>query len=299
MKKPPYLAKGDTVGILSTARKISRQQLEPFLELLKSWNLNYSLGKTIGAEENQFAGGDDLRRQDLQHMLDDPNINAIWCAKGGYGTVRLLDDLDFTKFLEHPKWIIGYSDITALHSHLHNLGIETIHGQIGENIEKKSDAARSSLKNILFGNNHSILFSEEVHEKNRLGVATGPLVGGNLSLLYSLCGSPSALNTDGKILFIEDLDEYLYHVDRMMMNLKRNGMLENLRGLIVGGMTKMHDNNQPFGKAAEEIILDSVSGYDYPVCFNFPAGHIDDNRALILGREVELSVQTTEIALHF
>ncbi|QQX77554.1 MULTISPECIES: LD-carboxypeptidase [Aequorivita] len=298
MITPSKLQIGDCIGIVSTARKISKEELKPALQLLEKWGLQYVMGKTIGAEENQFAGHDDLRAEDFQKMMDDPKIKAIWCAKGGYGTVRILDKLDFSTLKKSPKWVIGYSDVTALHSHIHNLGIETLHAQILQNLENKSEETSASIKNILFGNPYKIDI-ESTAKLNRPGKAEGILVGGNLSLLYSLCGSNSALKTEGKILFIEDLDEYLYHVDRMMMNLKRNGMLQNLAGLIVGGMTDMHDSKIPFGKNAEEIVYDAVSEYNYPVCFNFPAGHIDDNRALILGRKIELDISKREITLSF
>ncbi|MBT0607219.1 LD-carboxypeptidase [Aequorivita echinoideorum] len=290
VKTPAYLKKGDTVAIVSTARKISKETIEPALHLLEKWGLKYVLGETIGAEENQFAGSDALRKKDFQNMMDDPSISAIWCAKGGYGTVRMLDGLDFSEFVKNPKWIVGYSDVTVLHSHIHTLGIETLHAQICENIEKKSEEARRTLYASLFGENASLNYISEKHSGNKFGTAEGQLVGGNLSILYSLCGSASAIDTRGKILFIEDLDEYLYHVDRMMLNLKRNGMLKNLAGLIVGGMTTMHDSKIPFGKTAEEIITDAISEYNYPVCFNFPAGHIDDNRALIFGRKIKLEI---------
>lgn len=299
MITPAYLKKGDTVAIVSTARKISKETIQPALDLLKEWGLNAILGETIGAEENQFAGSDDLRANDFQQMLDDPKINAIWCAKGGYGTVRIIDKLDFSQFQKVPKWIIGYSDVTVLHSHIHNLGVETLHAQIGENIEKKSEETRNSIHKSLFGEKHSISFPSEKFIKNSIGKASGQLVGGNLSILYSLCGSVSAIDTRGKILFIEDLDEYLYHVDRMMVNMKRNGMLANLKGLLVGGMTDMHDNKAPFGKTAEEIIFDAVSEYNFPVCFNFTSGHIDDNRALILGREIDLKVSENNVSVNF
>lgn len=317
MKTPAFLKKGDTIGILSTARKIAKEDLQPALQLLESWGLKAELGKTIGAEENQFAGSDALRSTDFQQMMDDPKIKAIWCARGGYGTVRMVDKLDFTTFKRNPKWIVGYSDLTVFHAHFHNLGIETLHAQMCLEIERKSKETSESIRKVLFGEPYSISYGADTYQAafgntlpdrssgkafqklNRLGFANGEIIGGNLSVLYSLCGSPSAINTDGKILFIEDLDEYLYHIDRMMMNLKRNGMLKNLAGLIVGGMTKMNDNAIPFGKTAEEIIYNSVKEYNYPVCFNFPAGHIEDNRALILGREVGLKIDEINLSLDF
>ncbi|MEL6809895.1 MAG: LD-carboxypeptidase [Bacteroidota bacterium] len=298
MVTPPSLQPGDTVGIAATARKITKAELQPALDLLTQWGLVAVLGHTIGAEAHQFAGDDTLRTQDFQAMLDNPNIKAIWCARGGYGTVRMLDGLDFTLFKQHPKWIVGYSDITVLHSHIHTLGIETLHAQMPLEVDKKTLSTRESIYETLFGRKGDILM-EKKHSLNRNGTANGLLVGGNLSVLYSLCGSSSALNTAGKVLFLEDLDEYLYHIDRMMQNLKRNGMLENLAGLVIGGMTQMHDNSIPFGQNAEEIIRAAVEGYEYPVCFNFPAGHTRDNRALVLGRQVELMVSHDQVTLRF
>ena len=297
MIRPNYLQKGDTVAIVSTARKVSKKELIPALAILKNWKLNVVIGNSIEAEEHQFAGNDKLRASDFQEMLDNPKIKAIWCARGGYGSVRMVDLLDFSNFKNNPKWIIGYSDVTVLHSHLHQLGFETLHAQMPVSIETKTAACVQSLKNSLFGNNTTITIPSEV--SNVTGNAKGVLVGGNLSILYSLCGSSSSISTKGKILFIEDLDEYLYHIDRMLQNLKRNGMLDQLQGLIIGGMTQMHDNDISFGQSTEEIILSICNDYNYPIVFNFPAGHIDDNRALILGRKAELIISKTETILTF
>ncbi|WP_313114766.1 S66 peptidase family protein [Aequorivita sediminis] len=304
MITPNTLQKGDTIAIVSTARKLKKEELQPALKILESWGLKAVLGKTIGAEENQFAGNEELRAEDFQQMLDNPNIKAIWCARGGYGTVKMIDMLDFSAFQKNPKWIIGYSDVTVLHSHIHNLGIETLHAQMCLDIENKTEEARELIRKVLFEQEYSIAFNVNTYnktflQKQQLSSIQGKIVGGNLSVLYSLCGSSSAINTDGKILFIEDLDEYLYHIDRMMMNLKRNGMLANLKALIIGGMTDMHDNTIPFGKTAEEIILDAVKDYNYPVFFNFPAGHIKDNQALIFGREVKLIYENDQVILNF
>jgi muramoyltetrapeptide carboxypeptidase len=298
MITPPLLKKGDTIGIVSTARKISKEELSNFLQMLKSWGLQFVLGKSIGAEHHQFAGSDALRAIDLQEMMDNPEVKAIWCARGGYGTVRLIDTLDFSKFKKSPKWIIGYSDVTVLHSHIHNFGIETLHANMAMELDIKTIATRETIKDVLFGNNYEINTSEE-NLKNRTGTSQGQLVGGNLSLLYSLIGSPSQIKTDDKILFIEDLDEMLYHIDRMMQNLNRNGLLKNLKGLIVGGMSDMKDNTIPFGKTAEEIIMEVVADYSYPVCYHFPAGHIMDNRALIFGRNVTFKVSNNSVKLTF
>lgn len=298
MISPTFLQKGDTVAIVSTARKISEVEIKPALQLLENWGLKYVLGKTIGAEENQFAGSDDLRAADFQEMLDDPKIRAIWCARGGYGTVRIIDKLDFSKFKKNPKWIIGYSDITVLHSHIHNFGIETLHAQMCLEIQNKTAETSESIRKVLFGKDYTIEMGR-TDSFASLGILKGELIGGNLSVLYSLCGSASKMNTEGKILFIEDLDEMLYHVDRMMMNLKRSGYLKNLKALVIGGMTEMKDNKVYFGRTAEEIIIDLVKEYNYPVITNFPAGHIMDNKALILGREIKIDIQQSQIKIQF
>src|SRR5690554_5698373 len=268
------------------------------MDLLKSWGLKAVLGKSIEAEEHQFAGDEAIRATDLQAMMDNPEIKAIWCARGGYGTVRIIDRLDFSEFIKNPKWVIGYSDVTVLHAHLHNLGVESLHAQMPVQIETKSSESAQSIREVLFGENYQVEFKNN-HKLNRTGSAKGQLVGGNLSILYSLCGSPSAIKTNGKILFIEDLDEYLYHIDRMMQNLKRNGMLDNLAAMIIGGMNDMNDNAIPFGKDAKSIILDAVEEYDYPVYFDFPAGHVEDNRALVIGREVSLEFDENRVTLAF
>ncbi len=286
---PTYLKHGDKVAIISTARKISLEELQPSIQLLKDWGLEPVLATNLFAEENQFAGSDAQRTEDLQTMLDDENIKAIWCARGGYGTIRIIDNIDFSKFQQNPKWIIGYSDVTVLHSHIHqHYNIETLHATMPINVAKNTDDSKESLRKALFG--EALTYAFEKHAFNRNGKAKGQLVGGNLSMLYSMLGSQSSIDTKGKILFIEDLDEYLYHIDRMMQNLKRNVYFNQLAGLVVGGMSDMNDNTIPFGKTAKEIIRDTVAKYDFPVCFDFPAGHIDDNRSLILGREVQLTI---------
>ncbi len=297
MVSPKYLQKNDTVAIVSTARKISLQEIQPAIKLLEGWDLKVKVGKTIGLEDNQFAGTDKERTKDFQNMLDDAEVKAIWCARGGYGTVRIIDALNFTKFKESPKWIVGYSDVTVLHNHIHNLGFETVHATMPINVEKNSVEALNSLKSALFG--EQLQYSIRNNKLNKLGESKGEFVGGNLSMLYSLLGSESAIITDGKILFIEDLDEYLYHVDRMMQNLRRNGYFNNLKGLIVGGLSDMNDNSIPFGKTAKEIVFDVCKDYDFPICFDFPAGHIDDNCALIMGRKIQLAVGSRQSTVNF
>ena len=288
MITPPYLQKGDTVAILATARKHIVKSMQPTIDLLESWGLHVVIGKSIGLEENQLAGNDEQRAADLQEQLDNPNIKAIWCARGGYGTVRVVDLIDFTAFKKSPKWLVGFSDVTVLHNHLNTMGYKSIHGIMPISLAKASKEAIESLRLSLFG--QPLQYAIDPHPMNRLGKATGQLVGGNLSILYSVLGSPSAIDCTDKILYIEDLDEYLYHIDRMMMNLKRNGCLESLKGIIVGSMTDMKDNDIPWGKNALEIVQDVTKQYNIPVIFNFPAGHIHDNRALILGNNVTIEV---------
>ena len=297
MTTPPYLQKDDTIAIVSTARKNIDDNLKPTIDLLQGWGLNVKIGKTIGLDYYQLAGTDDQRAADFQEQMDNPNIKAIWCVRGGYGTVKIIDKLDFTKFKQNPKWIIGFSDVTVLHSHLNRLGFESLHATMPVAIVRATDEAKNSLCAALFGNHLEYVLDCDALNHN--GKAKGELVGGNLSILYSLLGSESAVNCQDKILFIEDLDEYLYHVDRMMTNLKRNGFLQSLKGIIVGAMTEMKDNDIPWGRNALEIIEDTVKGLNIPVLYNFPAGHIRDNRALIFGRQVIMEVNAKESKVIF
>ena len=295
MKIPPSLQKGDTIAIVSTARKNIDDNLKPAIDLLHSWGLEVVIGKTIGLDNNQLAGTDAERAADFQQQLDNPNIKAIWCVRGGYGTVRMIDLLDFTKFKQSPKWIVGFSDVTVIHSYINNLNIATIHGAMPITVGKASVESIESLRKSLFG--ESLNYEIPFDAANRLGNTKGEIVGGNLSILYSLMGSNAQIDCKGKILFIEDLDEYLYHIDRMMMSLKRCGCFDGLNGLIVGTMTKMKDNDIPWGKNANQIIEDVTKGYSFPVLYNFPAGHFRDNRALIFGKQVslELNKETSKV----
>ena len=293
---PPYLKKGDTIAIVATARKNIDDNLKPAISWLKNWGLEVVIGNTIGLDNNQLAGTDEQRAADFQKQLDNPNIKAIWCVRGGYGTVRMIDFLDFTKFKQSPKWIIGFSDVTVLHSHLNTMGYASIHGIMPVS-SKATEEAKESLRKALFGEH--LEYTVPCDQMNRYGSAKGELVGGNLSILYSLLGSESAIDCHDKILFIEDLDEYLYHIDRMMMNLKRNGCLESLKGIIVGGMTKMHDNEIPWGKNVLEIIDDVTKKYNIPIIYNFPAGHMADNHALVLGKQVSIEVNDLESKVIF
>lgn len=300
MITPPYLRPGDNIAIVATSRKITEEELQPALIKFSDWGFNIVLGKNIYAQENQYAGSDEQRLSDFQQMLDNPFIQAIVCARGGYGIVRIIDSIDFSTFVKKPKWIIGYSDITVLHSHIHsNFHIETIHAIMPLNfpVDGADNEALITSKKALTGK--KLFYNIPHNSLSKQGKAKGILVGGNLSLLYALSTTPSDINTSGKILFIEDLDEYLYHIDRMMLQLKRSGKLKNLVGLIVGSMTEMKDNAVPFGKTAYEIISDAVNDYNYPVCMGFPAGHINDNRALILGRKITLHVSADESFICF
>lgn len=291
MIEPPFLRPGSTIGIVATARKLTWEEVEPTIGVLADAGFKVRTGQRMFGAQNQFSGSDEDRAADMQRMLDDETVNAILCARGGYGTVRIIDKLDFSEFVKHPKWLCGFSDITVLHAHINqNFGIATLHSSMPLSMKGLPDdhVQITTLINSLKGELPSYECSS--HPLNRIGEMEGEVVGGNLSVLYSILGSRSDINTDGKSLFLEDLDEYLYHIDRMMMNLKRNGKLANLKGLIIGGMSDMNDNAIPFGKTAEEIIREAVEEYDYPVCFNFPAGHIDDNRALILGKKAAVRI---------
>ena len=292
---PKKIKIGDKIGIIATARKISLEELNPAIEILQSWGLEVVLGNFLFEEDNQFAGTVEQRTIDLQNMIDDDAIKAILCARGGYGTVQIIDKIDFSKLVKNHKWIIGFSDITVLHSHLNQLGVATLHATMPINFSKNTPKSLESLKNSLFGKANSI--ESPVHKFNRLGKVNAEIIGGNLSILYSLLGSNSDINTDGKILFMEDLDEYLYHIDRMMINMKRNGKFNNLKGMIIGGMSKMNDNNIPFGKTAEEIILDHLKDYNFPICFGFPSGHLDDNRSIRLGVSSVLDINENGVSL--
>jgi muramoyltetrapeptide carboxypeptidase len=292
MITPAYLKEHDKVAIVAPARKVSRDELEPAIKILNSWGLDIIPGKNLFGSFHQFSGTDEERAFDVQQMMDDPSIKALFCARGGYGTVRIIDKLDFRQFAMDPKWLIGFSDLTVLHSHIQShFSIETLHAEMLVSMGRADVTADTleSLRKALFGEN--INYETPGFYLNRKGRGEGILTGGNLSLLCSLAGTPSDIDTSGKILLIEDLDEYLYHIDRMMMNLKRSGKLERLAGLIVGNMNDMKDNDVPFGMTAYEIIADAVASYDYPVCFGFPSGHAGDNYAMILGRKIILNVE--------
>jgi len=291
--QPPYLKKGDKIAITCPAKKLPKPMTDA-ITLLQSWGLEVVLGETVEASYHQFAGNDDLRAHDMQRFVDDDSIKAIIAARGGYGTIRMIDKVDFSRLAQNPKWLVGFSDITLLHAHLYsNYNLQTIHGQMPVNIPDASTKSLQALKNALFG--HEITYRYKNHGLNCSGQSNGILIGGNLSLLIASLGSVSDFNYDGKILFIEDVGEYLYAIDRMIRTLDRAGKLKNLAGLIVGGFTEVKDNDIPFGQTVEEIVMDVVKDYNYPVCFDFPAGHVPDNQALVLGKNLELHVNTEHV----
>lgn len=291
IKHPPYLKRGSTIGITCPAGYVSEERVAFAIETFKLWGFNVKVGRTVGTEYNYFSGTDTERLSDLQQMLDDPSVEAILMGRGGYGLSRIIDNINWSKFKLNPKWICGFSDITILHSHIHaQLEIPTLHSPMTAAF--KPDTINSDhIKQIYAAlTGESLFYHASPSEYNRNGNAEAILIGGNLAILDHLVGSPSDINMTGKMLFIEDIGEHYYKVDRMMLCLKRAGKLKNLRGLIVGGFTEMEDTDRPFGQTVEQIILDKVKEYDYPVCFDFPAGHLDVNHTLTLGSWHKLTV---------
>ena len=305
---PPYLQKGDTIGLVCPAGFMPLEKVQTAIDTLQQWGFKVKVGKTVGSgSQNYFSGSDAERLNDLQQMMDDKNINAILCARGGYGMGRIIDDLNFKKFIKDPKWIIGFSDITVLHSHLYsNYKIASLHAPMAAAFNDDPDSSDSYRedKNEFVQSLHKALIGEEASYKceahlfNKNGNAEGRLVGGNLSLLAHLVGTSSDINTKNKILFIEDIGEYIYNVDRMLYQLKRSGKLERLAGLIVGKFSDMKDTERPFGQTAEEVIRDVVKEYGYPVCFNFPVSHEKENYALKIGVKYELKVSVKNVTLN-
>jgi muramoyltetrapeptide carboxypeptidase len=288
---PPALKKGDKIRIVSPAGKVKEKYVMPAVEWLRKQGYGVELGKHVFATHYQFAGTDSQRLEDLQTALDDPETSAIICSRGGYGTVRIIGKLNYDGLLKNPKWIVGFSDITILHSCLNSHRIATIHGAMPRYFFEKNGQPNenlNSLFHLLTGNKASYVVSAVKEGRN--GKATGELVGGNLSVISSMQGTSCELDTDGKILFLEDIDEYLYHTDRLIYQLKLSGKLDNLAGLVLGNFTDMKDNESPFGKTVHEIIADAVDEYDYPVCYDFPAGHNGKNLALLFGKKWKMEV---------
>lgn len=297
MLKPTYLKEGDRIRVISPAGKVKEEKVQPGINLLRECGFEVIPGKHLFEKHFQFAGTDEQRLDDLQQALDDPDCKGIVCARGGYGTIRIADRLDFTAFCKHPKWLVGFSDITILHALLQKNGYCSIHGAMPAFYLNNGQPSESFIQLIKTLQGEHQVISCPNHPLNRTGQAKGQLTGGNLSILYSLLGTPFEPQTDGKILFIEDLSEYLYHLDRMMNSLKLAGKLKSLKGLIIGSFTEMKDNDSPFGQNVEEIILNAVKDYHFPVCFGIPAGHTDQNLPLVFGAEYELLSTNSQSSL--
>jgi len=295
---PPFLKKGDCIGLISTARKISEQELKPAIDIIQSYGFDVVLGKNLFEEDHQLAGSPHQRAESLSSMILMPNVKAIFCVRGGYGTIQMVDLVDYNLLIQNPKWIVGFSDVTVLHAKLQKLKICSIHGIMPILFSKEE--AKNSVENLfqtLKGEVKSII--APFHKYNRQGVAVGKLVGGNLSLINNIIGTNLDVFEEKTILFFEDLDEYLYHIDRMMWHLLKSGKLENVSGVIVGHLTEMKDNTIPFGKDAEQIVFDHLKNFDVPFCFGFPAGHSYDNFSLFMGSEIKLSVTLNESTVYF
>ena len=302
MIRPSYLKAGDTVAIVAPAGvlKLDTEVIQKTKILLNSWGLEVVFGEHLETKFRHFSGTDAQRTKDFQNALDNPNIKAIWCARGGYGSLRIIDDLDFKKFKAHPKWVIGYSDVTVLHNALNNMGYESLHAMMCINLTDSSEAIKQSvetLKSALFGRlkNYEI----EGHSDNRLGDATGSLVGGNLSLLTAALGSNTQLDTKDKIIFIEEIGEYKYHIDRQFQSLKRAGYFNDSAAVIIGDMSQLKTNNPAWGQSIEALILEALQDTNMPVAFGFPAGHEFENRALYFGRKIQLHVTKSKTRILF
>jgi muramoyltetrapeptide carboxypeptidase len=297
---PPFLKTGNTIGIVSTARKVTLDAVHPVKRKLEARGYNVVLGHTIGASWHQFAGDDQTRVNDFQRMLDSPEIHAILTAKGGYGTIRLLDKLDWIDFKKQPKWLAGFSDVTVLHAYLNGrLGVPSIHSPLAQLPDHKPERwqAFETLFSALAGTVKKVTSS--AHSYNQKGRGEGQVTGGNLSILYSLLGSPESFDPTGKILLLEEVDEYLYHVDRMLWSLRRAGKLDGLAGIVIGGMTEMKDNEDPFGGSAESIMKTHFQAFSGPIAFGFPVGHIPFNHACYLGVKAKLIVDDDGAALNY
>jgi muramoyltetrapeptide carboxypeptidase len=296
---PPYLQKGDTIGIVAPAGFMPIEKMQTCIETLDSWGYNVQLGETThSSSQNYFSGTDEERLNDLQQMLDDRNIKAILCARGGYGMSRIIDQINFKKFRKHPKWIIGFSDITVLHSHIFsNYKIASLHAPMAAafNDGEFNNRYILSLKDALEGK--PSYYECEPHAFNKTGAAKGQVVGGNLSLLAHLIGTKSDIKTKNKILFLEDVGEYLYNVDRLLIQLKRSGKFDKLAGLVIGGFTDSKDTERPFGKSVYDIIYEQVGDYDFPICFDFPVSHAKENYALKIGAKYQLQIQNDKVIL--
>ncbi len=294
---PPFLKKGDKVAIVALASKLNFEDIQSAVTLMQEqWGLKVIVGESVNAAYFNFAGTDEIRLRDFQQQLDNQDIKAIFSARGGYGSSRIIDAVDFTNFKKNPKWIVGFSDITAVHCQLQMMGFQSLHAPMPKTFLKDGFSLKT-LENFLFG--EEINYTIPSKSINRLGVGTGQIVGGNLCILAHLIGSKSDTNTDGKILFIEDISEYLYNIDRMMIQLKRAGKLQNLAGLIVGNFSDLKENDEPFGKTFQEIIAEHTAEYNYPICYDFPVGHEAINYTIPCGQMATLSVDSKGVSLGF
>ena len=285
----PPLKKGDTIAIVAPAKAIEKEHIDFAVDFFEQHGYKVLVGKNCLNQYHYFAGTDEERLSDFQEALDNPEIKAIICARGGYGCVRIVDEIQWASLLNHPKWIVGFSDVTVFHQRINILGLPSIHGTMPLNFKENSSEALTTLLQHLEGNHQAISISS--HPMNIQGKAEGTLIGGNLSILYSLLGTDDEVNFQDAILFIEDLAEQLYHLDRMLFAFKKAGVFSQIKGLIIGGMTDMKDTAIPFGKSLEEIIVEHIKPFNIPLVFNFPAGHINDNRALVFGKEIRLEVE--------
>ncbi|MEZ5035197.1 MAG: LD-carboxypeptidase [Chitinophagaceae bacterium] len=296
---PPYLEKGDTIGMVCPAGYMEAKKVKTCIKTLKKWGFEVKVGTTVGGpSKTYFSGTDKERLEDLQSMMDDASVKAILCGRGGYGMGRIIEKIDFTNFKKHPKWLIGYSDITVFHAHLYsNYYISSLHAPMAAAFQNKGHKNEYvlSLKDALMGK--MARYKCEAHPFNRKGQAVGELVGGNLTLLAHIIGTGSDFQTDGKILFIEDVGEQKYNLDRMLYQLKRSGKFDKLAGLIVGGFSETKDTERPFGQKIYAIIKDKIEEYDYPVCFDFPVSHTDRNYALKMGAGYKLVVGRSKVRL--
>jgi muramoyltetrapeptide carboxypeptidase len=289
MITPNFLTKGSKIALVAPAWKVTPDKITAVVKWIEENGFVAVYDDRLFAEYHQFAGDDDFRASVLQEYLDRDDIDAIFCARGGYGTIRIIDKLDFTKFAKHPKWIVGFSDVTVLHAKMQQLGYQSIHGIMSKNFESDKREPMETLYEALTNpsfrleREHSPLVNKSSNNVNSQMITGNMVVGGNLSVLYSMLGSDLFPDTDGKILFIEDVDEYLYHIDRMMMALKRAGKLAHLKALLVGAFNDMHESSIPLGMTAKEIIYEKVKEYGYPVIWDYPAGHVEDNRAIVFG----------------
>jgi muramoyltetrapeptide carboxypeptidase len=295
---PPYLQKGDTIGIVCPAGYMPYENAETCINALQQWGYKVKIGKTLGNQFSYFSGTDAERLTDLQQMLDDTEVKAILCARGGYGLSRIIDDIDFKRFEKNPKWLIGYSDITLLHAHIYTkYKIASLHSPMAAAFNNGGAANEfvQSLKKAITGELFN--YSCDGNLLNREGLADGDLIGGNLSLVIHLIGTVSDFDTTNKILFLEDVGEYLYSIDRMIMQLKRAGKLKKLSALIIGGFTELKDTTIPFGQDVYDLIFDKIKEYDYPVCFDFPVSHTDRNYALKIGVRHQISITGKKVVL--